>query len=654
MTGRYKQYWMFLVLIGLVGIIIFQAVSSWRGYVKPWFDTNKGYIVVSSPQRSAILFLDRDRARFLRFLDSYLSNDAAIVLPPKPSSFSSQSIMQNFLYPRPILACCGSDNALCQKCLDDSNNYILPSSSFPLPEEQSGRVFVTYPQATNSLRGIYVPQDKIDQLRLPDPLVYGKTQPITIKALLIDLCIISSLFLLGSVFVAVLLKEITWSDLMEFSIPLSMGFMSWGLFILSYLGVPLTLSLVLLLFICFLVVSVFIYRFLYMRYPWFPNLQTLHFPAKWKFTDIFFVLLTVFAFMAFIVIAVLAVGRGYSMFDDIVNWSFKGYAMVDSGTIWAGNDWGGHVLAYPMNLQLSIGIFRLADGDVIPGSKFLYVLLTFSLLFGSYRFLVRNCVNRVWAVSGVLALLLVPMFLFHATIGFANLPFTVYMVLGVLHSFEGLRSLEKPLILLGGILLALAAWTRPEGLYFGIAFLGLMYLLAIFVLKSKVTLKHGLLSILPVLIIPGSWMVLMGIKGMSDDQIGLALKALLKSYLQGNFSLDSVLTLSQYAYQTFYNVSFILLLFALAVIIFSVPLTRWYTDKFKLSLAVLDFFAFFLPTFMFYGASFNEKNFVVFLDQSFNRAYLPALTMTMIVALLAITNRATDENQSPLGGIKNP
>jgi hypothetical protein len=653
-TGRYKQYWMLLVLIGLVGIIIYQAVSNWRDYVKPWFDANKGYIVVSSPQRSAILYLDRDRARFLRFLDAYLPNDAAIVLPPNPSSFSSQSIIQNFLYPRPILACCGSDNVLCHKCLDDPNNYIFPSNSFPLPEEQPGRVFVTYPQATNSLRGIYVPKDKIDRLHLPDPLVYGKTQPISIKALLIDLCIIGSLFLLGSGLVAVLLREITWSDLLEFSIPFSMGFMSWGLFLLSYLGISLTFKLVLLLFICFLVFSIFIYRFLYMEYPWFPSLKTLHFPARWKVSDIVFVLLAVFIFLVFIVVAVLAVGRGYSMYDDIVNWSFKGYAMVDSGTIWAGNDWGGHVLAYPMNLQLSIGIFRLAEGDVIPGSKFLYVLLTFSLLFGSYRFLVRNRVNRVWAVSGVLALLLVPMFLFHATIGFANLPLTVYLVLGVLHSLEGLRSLDKPHILLGGILLALAAWTRPEGLYFGIAFLGLLYLLAIIVLKSKVALKHGLLSILPMLIIPGSWMFLLGIKGMSDDQIGLALKALLKSFWQGNFRLESILTLSQYAYQTFYNLSFLLLLFALAVIIISVPLTRWYSDKFKLSLAVLDFFAFFLPTFMFYVASFNEKNFVVFLDQSFNRAYLPALTMTMIVALLAITSSGTGENQSPLVGVKNP
>jgi hypothetical protein len=43
---------------------------------------------------------------------------------------------------------------------------------------------------------------------------------------------------------------------------------------------------------------------------------------------------------------------------------------------------------------------------------------------------------------------------------------------------------------------------------------------------------------------------------------------------------------------------------------------------------------------LFFIASFNESDFLLFLSQSTDRAFLPALTMTMLVAILAVTNKA--------------
>ena len=647
MTKKINRYWAYVVLMGLLLIIVSQMQTNWRNYVYPWFKDNKGYMVVSSPQRSAILITDRERARFIRFLDAYLPEDAAIVLPPKTVAFSSQSIMQNFLFPRAIIVCCGDDQERCQKCLSDPDHYILAVNSFPLPEDQPGKYFVSYPEATNSLRGVYIPEEMIGKLSMPDLLAYGKTQPISVRALLIDLLIVGLLFILGTMFVSLAFKIPTWSDLFELSIPLGMGILSWGLFLSSYFGISLTLKSVALLFFGFFSLSLVVYRYRYGIYPKIPVLARVKFKTGWQVSDSAFVLLAMVTIMAFVITAILAIGRGYSTGDDIINWSFKGYAMVDSGTIWAGNRWGGHVLAYPMNIILSIGIFRLADGDVIPGSKLLYILLTFSLLFGCNRFLTRNGVNRIWAISGVLALLMMPLFLFHATTGFANLPFTVYLILGVLYSMEGLKELNNPQILLGGVLLAIAAWTRPEGLFFGVVFLGVIYLLAAFVMKRKFETRLILLSLLPMLIIPGSWMFLMGRAGMENDQIGHAVKAMLANGMSGHFNLEAVGVLAQYAFRTFNSVYFSLLLFAMAAIGISAPLTRWYQDRFRLSLALLDLLAFLLPATMFFVASFDEANFVVFLDQSFDRAYLPALTLTMLVALLAAKYQPPPINRLP-------
>jgi len=314
--------------------------------------------------------------------------------------------------------------------------------------------------------------------------------------------------------------------------------------------------------------------------------------------------------------------------------------MADSGTIWAAGQWGGHSLAYPMNLALSIGIFRLADGDIIPGSKFLYILLTFSLLFGCYRFLLRHQVDKIWAIAGVVGLLLIPLFFFHATTGLANLPFTTYLVLGVLYSLEGVRDSSISQTLLGSILLALAAWTRPEGILFGLVFLVLIYALAYFLMKSRIRSGIALASFLPMLIIPGSWIFLLGVKGMSSDQIGGALEAFVKESMRGHFHFDTIKVIIQYVYQTLMTVSFVYFIFTLVIVIVSIPLTRWYLDKFKLSLFILDVFAFLLPVLLFFIASFNESDFLLFLSQSTDRAFLPALTMTMLVAILAVTNKA--------------
>jgi hypothetical protein len=122
---------------------------------------------------------------------------------------------------------------------------------------------------------------------------------------------------------------------------------------------------------------------------------------------------------------------------------------------------------------------------------------------------------------------------------------------------------------------------------------------------------------------------------------------MLANMMSGHSNLEAVGVLAQYAFHTFNGIYFSLLLFAMAAIVISAPLTRWYQDKFRLSLALLDLMAFLLPAAMFFVASFDEANFVVFLDQSFDRAYLPALTLTMLVALLAVKYQPSQINRLP-------
>ena len=154
-------------------------------------------------------------------------------------------------------------------------------------------------------------------------------------------------------------------------------------------------------------------------------------------------------------IVVISVGRGYSFFDAIANWALKGYTIAQEGTIWAGKDWGGHALAYPQNLHLAISLFRLADGDALPGSKLLDPLLLSSLLVGCFQFWKRSAVPADLALGGAVVILSVPVIFFHGTIGYANLPYTAYLILGSLWVLEGTRRGSAPVV---------GAWLPPAGL----------------------------------------------------------------------------------------------------------------------------------------------------------------------------------------------
>jgi len=142
-------------------------------------------------------------------------------------------------------------------------------------------------------------------------------------------------------------------------------------------------------------------------------------------------------FLFFLVITYLSVTRAYSTWDAIGIWGIKAYGIVKEGTIFAGERWGSHWLTYPLNITLQISIFRLLDGDVLPGSKLIFPMYFISLILGAYRFWKKH-VEWKFAALGALLLASLPIVFKHGTIGYANLPFTAYLVIGLLHVLDGI------------------------------------------------------------------------------------------------------------------------------------------------------------------------------------------------------------------------
>jgi 4-amino-4-deoxy-L-arabinose transferase-like glycosyltransferase len=277
----------------------------------------------------------------------------------------------------------------------------------------------------------------------------------------------------------------------------------------------------------------------------------------------------------------------------------------------------------------------LADGDILPGSKAFFPIFAGSLLLGCFSFL-RNYVRDRTALLGGLLIASMPLFFIHSTIGMANLPFTYYLVLGTLFGLHGFLNNENRYLLMSGLLFALSGWTRPEGIGFGFVMILSLILLALIIWHKRIKFIHLVMLIVPLLIIPGSWYILIGSKSQYKDQIGTSLRESLQQIIQGNLHLDSLKQIFEYGVGYFFsnwNSGYVIII-ALIALLASLPFLKWHKNRLSISLIILTLVAALVPASMFYVASFHEADFSAFLDQSFDRAYLPAIILLVITALV--------------------
>jgi hypothetical protein len=182
--------------------------------------------------------------------------------------------------------------------------------------------------------------------------------------------------------------------------------------------------------------------------------------------------------------AVLSVGLSYHTWDDIHTWAVGGYGIALEGSVFALAHWGDAGLLYPLNAQLMIAVFRIIDGDLLPGSKLLFPAFYLCLLIGCYRFLRKRSVGGVLAAGAMVVLAGTPIMFLHATMGYTNLMFTFYLVTGALWCEQAATDRAPREAVVGGMLIAMAIWTRPEGLIMAAAVLGGLLLSALVTRRS--------------------------------------------------------------------------------------------------------------------------------------------------------------------------
>lgn len=618
------------ILIGVVALR--QTFTTLNDYARLWHRAFWRMRAETSFSRSAVFYMP-DEVDFLRFVSSIVPSAGTVVVVPEEEvrGFSSQNIMQFFLLDRAIMAC-GDSGQETIDCLKVEYHFIPAINDFPPQEAVEGKRFIPYQSGEGKFKGIYVPADYVQLPPTPEPF-YNP-----FLTLLLDTLVLGALFLLGYLAVCVILGKVNTLPALMLSFPFGMGLYSWALFVWSWAGGRLELSTVILVY---LVLSGLLFMVRWIQTGSNPLKKDLIkgsfsiSPQNWKLNPIEVIALCGIGLL-FLVAVILSVGRGYSLFDDMAIWSLKGYYIGEKGTIFAARKASGHGLAYPLNISLIVTVFWLISGDLLPGSKFLFPLLTGSLLLGCFWFWKKRGTPRMMAILGMFLLLSVPEIYKYTTFGFANMPFTVYLVLGTLWSIEGLLQNDLRVLLTGGLLLSLAGWTRPEGLWFA-------YLIALtllfFVTFWRAKLHHLFLWLLSIGSLSGIWLSF-GAQYMGNSALGRALRALVAAWQANEISFESLNTMRNYAIEWFSSPDYWgwIIPITLLLLVLVLPMAILKKDFLGLVLLAVMLTAALVPAFLFFAKSVSDTNFPMFLSVSFNRAYFPAVFFLTLSAVLLTRN----------------
>jgi preprotein translocase subunit SecG len=317
-------------------------------------------------------------------------------------------------------------------------------------------------------------------------------------------------------------RDIRFAEALSTGYGFGLGLFTLSLLIESWAGLPLTRTTIVLTFILFLSIFVIII-YLKKGEPKKISAKSMQRNSPWDIAG--WIMLAIF----WVVLTITSIGVAYDGWDAMGIWAVKGYGIGLEHTVFAASEWGSKGLAYPLNIPLAINTFFLFGSEVLPGSKFLFPGFFIAAMIGIREFF-RDTHTPDWlAWLGVLLIATMPIISEHSIIGYANLPYAYYYVLGLLWIALGLQENNPARVLIGGILLGMAIWTRLEGMQFW--FIAIASLLLVWQ-KNLLKTKMLLAVITPGLLIGGIWILFSRLNNANTGEL-VVLSVAVQHLLQG-------------------------------------------------------------------------------------------------------------------------
>jgi len=242
-----------------------------------------------------------------------------------------------------------------------------------------------------------------------------------------------------------------------------------------------------------------------------------------------------------------------------------------------------------------------------------------------------------------LCLALTPLLFEHATLGYANLPYTAYLVLGCGEAVQGIVTQDSRRQVLSGVLLGLAAWTRPEG---ALAVASTMVALGLAVHWTRPLRLRLLAWILPTAVLAGVWVVFV-VTHAPGGQIQQALGAALQFWAQGEMHLSAFYWIARFMGRQAIELSVwgVLPLACVTLLVLGVRRLgpRSHPDAFLAGVVLVVLAA--GVTLQFYLADFQGQ-LMNYLGNSANRMYMPVVVLAAVLGLLVARNASSGDPPS--------
>jgi hypothetical protein len=436
-----------LLLVGTLGVALGQTVDKFTQSAdlfarKVWVNRH-----ATALERGADAAYGEVFMRLVTLVRTETPDSATILLLGTNSDpqFRSAYYLEFFFFPRQVILCSTEDVDACVRTHQGQQLFLLDSEGSlarrGIPAGSSARILGDRLQVV----GRFTPPEE-------QPSVSGWT----LAAL--DGLVLVALGGLGAAIAASMLRDPDRGLVAAVAVGLGGGVLSWALFLVSWAGARLTAPVVGGVFLGLLTASAVAWRLTHRRAAGAPDIEGLRAsgdPLPLVLNSITGILVGAASLLSW--------GLAYHSWDAASIWGVKGYAIAEMQSIFAAGNWGTISLAFPLNVPILIGLFYGIDGDLLPGSKLLFPVYYACLLAIVHRFWVREGVSRRVAALGTLLLAGTPLVFTHATMAYTNLPLTFYMVGGGLLLVEASRENRPGKALLGGTLLAIGVWTRPEG-----------------------------------------------------------------------------------------------------------------------------------------------------------------------------------------------
>jgi hypothetical protein len=466
--------------------------------------------------RSAYFSQGKKFADYVLFLSENIPTQGRVVLPPTdygPKFLGITPVMQFFLAPRQVLNCPDRE---CAERLSPENTYLIVIEDFPgeaaahkygqrlMFNEQWG---LLQPHGTGAVS--YSTQPGFS--RIVDILV----------AALAPVAWLGALSLAGVLLAQSLAPGLPTTMQLGLGYGLGLSMLTIGLGLAWQVGAPLREATLLWATALLLLFCLTLAWFQRRKPPVSSQSNPLGSAANLNSTarlikrlDPWLAATLLMAGLA----AVIGTGKGYFSADEIMLWGVKGYGIAATGTLANIQDWGTNTVVYPLHIPVLIAAFKALFGETLPAAKLAFSGYYLALLLTVYPFLVWQGLSRRTAGLATLLLATVPLVFRHATIAYANLPVSFYLVAAVVVlcaaaerkdwviPTQGARSPHLS-FLLSGLLFAAAAWTRPEGIW--LAALGILSLLGLAHSRRRLpALKQVALLLLPLIAYAAFWMML--------------------------------------------------------------------------------------------------------------------------------------------------